>query len=399
MDASGNTAGYLSSEQAAGRLGIKAASLYAYVSRGLIRRARIENGQSWFDPLDVEAFAAARTRLRTPTKHGKPLMVLDWPLTEVTATGLRYRGVRADLLAATVQFEEAIEFFWDSGVAPEKVAAQFRAGALAAQRIDRLLAAADGRLDPLGRMALSLMVDAQEATAAPFATGRCIIAGFLRSVSPPDGAWEPDAPIARRLWQAFSDRPASKQGDGLVNAALVLSIDHDLALSTFAARVAASSGASAARSMSAALGAFGGPLHGAASIEARRLLVSAMDGPVERALSAHLARTGSLTAFGHPIYTGTDPRAAMLLGLLESMPGTEALTVTLRQLIGIVHERLGLGPNLDLALAALTYATGMPPEAGPVIFAIGRSVGWFAHIRDEGEHEPLRLRPQSRFTG
>ncbi|WP_183512852.1 citrate/2-methylcitrate synthase [Paeniglutamicibacter cryotolerans] len=88
--------------------------------------------------------------------------------------------------------------------------------------------------------------------------------------------------------------------------------------------------------MSAALDAFGGPFHRSASIEARRLIEDALERPVEQAVSLHLARTGTLTAFGHPICEGTDPRVDMLLSLLEQMPGADADSTAVRQLTGTV---------------------------------------------------------------
>src|SRR5437763_8602187 len=99
----------LTTAQAAARLGVKPTTLYAYVSRGLLPRSPGEGGASTFDPLDVEAFAAGRRRPASPRPgaggSGRPLMVVDSPLTLVAPTGLFYRG-RSAVELARLPFED-----------------------------------------------------------------------------------------------------------------------------------------------------------------------------------------------------------------------------------------------------------------------------------------------------
>lgn len=386
--------------QTAARLQVRPESLYAYVSRGLIRRARYEGGRSWFDPLDVEEFAVRRDRVAGAPRQGKPLMVLDWPHTEITESELRYRGRSAAELATTATFEETVEFFWDSGESPASVAAQYRWNAAGTDRLRRVLAAAGNGATFAERMTLALVpARADEGAQTRFRVGREVIARLVAGVEADAAARAGDAPIARRILTALSGAPASTSGAALVDAALILSIDHDLAASTFAARVAASAGAGTFPAVRSALGAFAGARHGAASAEAHRLLEAAMRGSPERALSDQLARTGSIPAFGHPLYGASDPRAVVLLRLLTARAESEQVIGVVERLCGIVAERLGKGPNFDLALAALAVASGIPADAAPAIFATGRSVGWLAHIWDEHRYPALRLRPQSRYTG
>ena len=49
-------------------------------------------------------------------------------------------------------------------------------------------------------------------------------------------------------------------------------------------------------------------------------------------------------------------------------------------------------PNCDLALAALSWGTGMPPDAGRTIFTVARVAGWTAHYQEELSERPLRFR-------
>ena len=59
----------------------------------------------------------------------------------------------------------------------------------------------------------------------------------------------------------------------------------------------------------------------------------------------------------------------------------------------------GARPNIDLALGALSLATGMRDDAGEVVFATARAVGWIVHALDEYQERPLRLRPVGRYVG
>src|SRR6202000_467359 len=101
-----------------------------------------------------------------------------------------------------------------------------------------------------------------------------------------------------------------------VNAALILLADHELAASTFAARVAASAWADPYRVVLAGLGPLGGTLHGGAALAVEALLAEvdspdAAFGVLDRRLS-----TGGVPGFGHRVYRDRDPRADALLGRL-----------------------------------------------------------------------------------
>ena len=65
----------------------------------------------------------------------------------------------------------------------------------------------------------------------------------------------------------------------------------------------------------------------------------------------------------------------------------------------LLRERAGARPNIDLALGALTLAHGMRDDAGEVIFATARAVGFVVHALAEYDEPPLRLRPVGRYAG
>jgi citrate synthase len=215
----------------------------------------------------------------------------------------------------------------------------------------------------------------------------------------PSGAG-PDAPIARRLWSRLTPHAADDAWIDVCQAALVLLIDHDLAASTQAARVAASARANPYAVVSAGLGAVDGPLHGAASGLAHRMLTEVLErGSAAAVVSDHLRTGRRVPGLGHRIYRGEDPRARMLFGLLDRLPGAQPALSAAREVVRATARNVPVHANVDLALAVLSVSSGMPPEAGEVLFSVARTAGWIAHALEEYAERPLRLRPSGRYTG
>jgi citrate synthase len=175
-----------------------------------------------------------------------------------------------------------------------------------------------------------------------------------------------------------------------LDAAVILLADHGLAVSTIAARVAASARANLYAVISAGLGALDGHLHGAAPTLAYDFLGRALDDPT-KALSDQLRSGEPVPGFGHKIYRERDPRAEVLLGMLGDHPVVE----TVEELTA----RVPSFPNSDLALAAVLHAHGLPGEAGEALFAIARMIGWTAHALEEYAASPLRFRALGVYTG
>jgi citrate synthase len=181
-----------------------------------------------------------------------------------------------------------------------------------------------------------------------------------------------------------------------MEAALILLADHDIAASTLAARVAASTRAHPYAVVSAGLAALDGPLHGAASEHVYPLLARAAAGedPVA-VVSGQLRVSGGIPGFGHPLYPSGDPRAAVLFALLGEHP----VHVAAIGLADAVRTRSGILPNIDLALAAFALRYDMPADAGEAIFAVARTAGWLAHALEEYANRPARFRPTGRYSG
>jgi citrate synthase len=417
---------WLTAEAAAARLGVKRETLYAYVSRGAVHSERAPGERrSRFLRADVERLAARR---RTGGRAGGLELIVETDLTLLEPGGdLYYRGWSVEAaVAAGATFEEVAAWLWTGErtpspfVAPPPLAevAGRVAGALADQpRVDRLRAvvAAARHADPMrddrratavaltGRALVATLVEALPLVAGagdPADTPGAVDPGTSRSEDATDAPGPPagdPASVAARLWPRLSPVPAGPAQVRLLDAALVLLADHELAASTLAARVTASTWADPYLVVQAGLAALGGPLHGGASAGARRLIreVDRGDATAPEAVGARLREGERIAGFGHRIYRERDPRADVLLAALGAagvrLAAEDALLATMR-------ERGLPFPNVDFALASLAERHDMVDEAGELIFTVARTVGWLAHAAEEYRHR-LRFRPRATYTG
>jgi citrate synthase len=395
------------SEEAAARLGVKTATLYAYVSRGLLASYPAPGGRrSLFVASEVEALARRSRRGRSTEPR---MATVTTGITELTPAGPRYRGRPATGLAGTVPFEEVTELLWtgrlpEAGPDPGRPWAPVPLGPPpvpgAADRL-RWAVVLAGAADPLRS-------DLRPATVHRAA--RSLVATMVDALAAPSGA-DPTADVpplvledGRTVERSVAGRLAARlhpaPDPGLVravNGALVLLADHELAPSTVAVRVAASTRADCYDAVLAGLGTQAGPLHGGASPTVHSLLQDARAVGVERALDDAIRWAGRAPGFGHTVYTEGDARAGVLLRLVErTAPEAD---------VRLVHDLLALAeahglpfPNVDLGLAALSWSAGLGRDAGQLVFAVARVVGWVAHYLEELEERPLRYRARAVYA-
>ena len=205
--------------------------------------------------------------------------------------------------------------------------------------------------------------------------------------------------MAERLWPRLTAEPATAKRVRVLDAALILLADHELATSTLAARLAASTRADPYAVVLSGLGAVSGLLHGAAGHAPFQMLTDARSlGSPERAVALALATHGSVPGMGHPLYTEADPRAACLLDLLLPLVARRD-RVVLDGVLAAAEATSGAQPNIDLATAALAFAMHMPSAATEAIFAFARMAGWVAHAIEEYGEAPLRFRTRALYDG
>lgn len=369
---------WMSAEAALALLGTKPQTLYANVSRGRIaaRPDPDDPRRSLYRSEDVERLAA-RQKGRRPARAvaaetiawGEPVMTTA--IATVADGRLLYRGQDATDLSAKAGLEETAALLWQCPAPPDfgGMAQVRQPGLPAAYRAVAELAATDM---PMSGRARSVLIEDGARTVA-------YLAGALAAPG-----HEPVHQRLARQWQREAAREA-------IRRALVLLAEHELNASTFAARVAASTGAPVSAAVMAGLAALSGPLHGNASQAMAGLIADARQRGAEAAISAQLRQGQAIICFGHRLYADGDARAAALTAGFTLPP----LFVELAE----AGQRLtGEKPNIDFALMAMTAAFDLPEDAPLQIFALARSVGWIAHALEQGETGAL-IRPRARYVG
>ncbi|HEY3843601.1 MAG TPA: citrate synthase [Acidimicrobiales bacterium] len=393
----------LQSEEAARRLGVKVATLYAYVSRGMLESHRAPDGKrSLFEVADIEQLAA---RSREGRQVESRLATITTRVTQLRDGGPFYRGRAAVSLTAEMTYEEVAALLWEGEAGGDWTAPPFgRLGPCPlAETSDRMRWALVmcGADDPLradlrpesvhraARRVIAALVDVVgEAPGLPRSPGAAAEGG--------EGDGDGAAPIALRLAHRLGGHGPSLSA-AAVDAALILMADHELATSTMAVRLAASTRADVYDALLAGLATLAGPLHGGASQQAYELLVSAERDGVPRALNDVLRWNRYLPGFGHTIYMVSDPRFEALLALAEPLLSEDRRSM-LHEVMALALEHDVPAPNCDLALAALSWGTGMPPDAGRTIFTVARIAGWTAHYLEELGERPLRFRARAVYS-
>lgn len=394
-------AGYLSAAETARRLGIKQATLYAYVSRGQLQAHRPSDARvSLFHPDEVE-----RLRVR-PARAARPELSIPSAVTLIRPDGPHYRGINAISLAATHSYEHVAELLWHGPAggshtwhAPEATEAGTAAqhvlppDALPIEKLQTTLAIM-APADPL-RYDVTAAAALRVAPVLITAMATCLGAGAQTAHGPPG---QPAHPLAAALSARLSARPPSAALTRVVNAAMILLADHELAASTVAVRIAAANRSPVYGCIATGLGVLHGAWHGGTSLRAEDLLAQIrFPEHADAIIHAHLSRGDPLWGFGRPLYSNGDPRAAALLRLiLGSAPASQRTTIN--RILAFTAENSLPPPNIDFALAALAYCWSLSRGAGQAIFAVARTAGWIAHAIEEYERK-TSYRIRATYTG
>ena len=394
----------MSARQAADELGVSLSTLYAYVSRGMVRSEAAEGKRRnrRYRAEDVRRLRERKERRRHP--EGVVERVLHWGtpvmesgITLIDGGRLYYRGREVADLAARSTVEEVAALIWTADEA--KAPTLFPLEPLVhSQRIEDVSPFVTG-LPPVEVFQVLLSLSAAEDPAAydlrPAAVARtgARILRLMTNVA----AGEAATRIAEALQRGWS--PGDPGAAALLGSALVYCADHELPVSTFAARCVASSEATPYAVVLAGLAALGGVKHGGEVelVEAFLREVEA-DGDARAAISGRLRRGERVPGFGHSLYPDGDPRAAGLLSLTaEAYPESPAVSLS-EAVAGEALQLMGERPTLDLALVTIARTLGLPPGGATALFALGRTIGWIGHAIEQYEGGSL-IRPRARYVG
>lgn len=395
----------LSAAEACTLLGISTATLYAYVSRGLLgSRPGPDHRSRVYLRAEVERLVQ-RKRAGRGAERGaaqsldRGLPVLETRISLIRADAPYYRGrsaVTAVVDGATL--EDIARLLWDAQ-APEPD--PFAAPLPTAWPAQVAPLAADPALPPLQRALACiplLALDQPRSHTAATPVQRELAARLLRQNAALLVGIDADTrPVHRLLADHW--RPGDEGFAELIRAALVLCADHELNVSAFAARVVASTGAHLHATVCAGLAALSGPRHGGAPRRAYALLRDSQAAGDPTALIGERWRHGDdLPGFHHPLYPDGDPRAAEVLRRLRALRGGSAAMDHVEAVIAAAADCSGQHPNIDGGLAAICYVHALPPAYAQVIFASARLTGWLAHALEQQALGTL-IRPRARYTG
>lgn len=385
---------YLNSTEATALLGVSRATLYAYVSRGLLHAHAADTPrESRYLREEVEQLARQRGQGRKPREVAQAalnwgLPVLESSITLIEQGRLYYRGEDAVDWARSHTLEETAALLWQY---PANAA--FAAHAVeAAPVLPDLQQRMAGQPCENTLLALFTVASDDAATAAWQQSPERLAAGcgaLLRLLAACLLGTAPDkTPIHLQCAQAWA---LDAQGADLVRMALVLCADHELNASGFTARCVASTGASLRAAVVGGLAALTGGRHGGTTARVEALWDELGEAQAPARLRQRLARGETLPGFGHHLYPEGDVRAALLLEMLPRQGPAAALAAEVMALTG-------LAPSVDFALVALRRHLQLPAGSAFGLFALGRCAGWLAQALEQRATRQI-IRPRAAYTG
>lgn len=391
----------LSADEAAELLGVSKATLYSYVSRGMLHsravsprsRARVYHKGELLAFKHRTSFRKDPDRAATEViEFGTP--ILTTAISQITETEHSYRGISSRELSRNFCFEQVAQFLWTGDRQGDQLPPPREQwlGAIDLTLVDRL----DESLTPIERMQTILPVlehrnlRAYGTTAAlltPSAielmlylvylcTGRTYHGSVSSTLA---GAWEADRKRLETL--------------------LIVVADHELNIATFTARCAASAGATLYQSLMAGLASLQGYRHLFGQVSEAKAFFNEViaTGDPETVIRRYLRRSGNIPGVHNPyrrLYTGPDPR---VLTLMDNLSGTKhypLLQETSRLIELASHEH----PRVDFALAVSEPMLGLPQDAIHGLVAIGRTAGIIAHVMEQYTSDRV-IRPRARYVG
>jgi citrate synthase len=342
----------------------------------------------------LEGVIAFETQIAEPDKEG---------------SALRYRGVDIDDLVGRVPFERVwgllVDGSFDPGLpADEPFPIPVHTGDV---RVD--VQSSIAMLAPLWGFAPLLDTsddDARAQLARATAMALSFVAQSARGIGRPmvpESQVDKASSVVERFMTRWRGEPDPRHVKA-VDAYFTSAAEHGMNASTFTARVVASTGADAAASLSAAVGAMSGPLHGGAPSR-----VLAMVEEIERSgdavgyVKGILDRGERLMGFGHRVYRAEDPRARTLRRVAREVgaPRYEVAEAFEKAALAELAERKPdrvLATNVEFWAAIILDFAEVPASMFTSMFTCARTAGWSAHILEQKKTGRL-VRPSAIYSG
>jgi citrate synthase len=345
-------------------------------------------------PSGLEGVIAFDTAIAEPDKEGG---------------ALRYRGVDIEDLVGSVPFEKVWGLLVDGSFEPGMPPAQPHPLAVRTADPRADLQAALAMLAPEWGLNSLIDIDDEQARADLARVSVMALSFVAQSARgtgrPPIPQREVDkgTSIPERFlirWRGEADPDHVKAIDAYWTSAA----EHGMNASTFTARVIASTGADVAASLSGAIGAMSGPLHGGAPSRVLHMLDGVEEsGNAEKYVKDLLDKGDRLMGFGHRVYRAEDPRARVLRRAAEELgaPRFEAALALEKAALKELRERRPDRPietNVEFWAAIVLDFAEVPSHMFTSMFTCARTAGWCAHILEQKNTGRL-VRPSARYIG
>ncbi|WP_445664815.1 citrate/2-methylcitrate synthase [Fodinibius sp. AD559] len=201
----------------------------------------------------------------------------------------------------------------------------------------------------------------------------------------------------------LNDEEPGEKAEQTMDLCLILHAEHGMNASTFTNRAICSTESDMYSSVTGAIGALKGPLHGGANQQVMNMLMDIEEkdaDPVEY-VHGRLERKEKIMGFGHRVYKTMDPRARILRGMskeLSEETGHENLYEWSEAILKTMKDEKDIDPNVDFFSATVYYSMGIKPDLFTCIFAMSRVSGWTGHYIEQAENNRL-VRPRALYVG
>jgi len=211
------------------------------------------------------------------------------------------------------------------------------------------------------------------------------------------------ATIVERFMVRWRGEPDPKHV-AAIDAYWVSAAEHGMNASTFTARVIASTGADVAASLSGAIGAMSGPLHGGAPARVLPMIDEVeRTGNAKKVIDDIMDNHGRIMGFGHRVYRAEDPRARVLRRTAKELGSTryeaaEALEHAALEALRERHPERAIETNVEFWAAVILDFAEVPTAMMPAMFTCARTGGWSAHVLEQKRLGKL-VRPAALYVG
>ncbi|MDB5976694.1 MAG: binding domain protein excisionase family [Nevskia sp.] len=376
---------YVTAKQAASALGVSLPTLYAYVSRKLIRSQMVQGTRKrryWKADID---------RLKGEQEAGGQAdsslgLINETKITLLTEHGLYYRGKSVIELAEKEAFESVAALLWEADV--EIVfTAQLPATPPSYARLKRSL----GDLSVFER-ANPRLYDLSKAGMAR--SGADLVRWYAAIIGGVDGPSA--APLHEFIVSALS---APAEFADIVRRLLILAADHEFDPTTFAVRAVANAGVTPCNAVMTGMIVSGGQrLQSGRAGAVSRLLEEVVGLADPRDSIVARFRNGEAPpGFGPPKSRIQDPRAESLMNALEASLGDNPEFKRFRRAVDTASEISGLRPDFILPATFVGRMLGLKGQE-LALASLGRVAGWIAHAMEQYHSHEL-IRPRAAYTG